>query len=575
MTEKSVQQEIQIPEVDLASIINVEEIQSIMDDFCHLTSMTTAILDLKGKVIEATGWQDMCTKFHRVHPETSCNCTESDLYLSKHLKPGEYVDYKCKNGLWDVVTPLFVGDKHLGNIYTGQFFYDDEQIDETLFINQAEKYGFDQEAYLDAFRRIPRYSRKTIQQLMRFLAKFTAYISRIGLVNLHLEQEKCERKLTEKALIDSESLLNEVGRIAKIGGWEMDLISREAKWTKGAYEIVGIEYGQPPPGPDEHLSYYLPEYRDMISEKMAGLIERDLPLDFEARLWTLKGEIKWCRAIGQGIWNQGRCIRVYGTLQDITDRKKAEEEIRNLNRDLELRVRQRTAQLEEASKELEDFVYSVSHDLRAPLRSISGFAEIIDRRHKQSLNEEGAHYFSNIIKASRQMGLLIDDLLKFSRMGRKAIKCENISLDEVLKAAVETVSDLAKKTSARIHIPEQMPLIHGDFTLTTHIFINLLENAMKYHKPDEPPCVEVGIEAEDPYVVVSVMDNGIGIAPEYHEKIFKIFQRLHNQEDYPGTGIGLAAAKKALQITGGKIGVESQPGEGSVFKVKLLAAIKA
>lgn len=185
---------------DLGSIINVEEIQSIMNDFFHLTNMVTAVLDLKGNVIEATGWQDICTKFHRMNPKTACNCTESDLFLAKNLSPGEYVDYKCKNGLWDVVTPLYIGTKHLGNIFTGQFFYDDEKIDEGFFIKQAEKYGFDKDSYLDALRQIPRYNRDTIDHLMSFLVKFTTYISKISLSNTQLEKEIKKRKKAEADL---------------------------------------------------------------------------------------------------------------------------------------------------------------------------------------------------------------------------------------------------------------------------------------------------------------------------------------------------------------------------------------
>ena len=268
-----------------------------------------------------------------------------------------------------------------------------------------------------------------------------------------LEDEILVRKQTEEALKGSERLLNEVGRIAKVGGWEIDLTSRKAKWTQGTYDIVEIGYDQPVPGLDEHVEYYLPEYRSLVSDSMLALVEDDRPLDFEAPLRTAKGNIKWCRAVGRAIKKEGHCIKVYGTFQDITDRKKAEEEIRELNRNLELRVHQRTVQLEEAGKELEDFVYSVSHDLRAPLRSISGFAEIIDRRHKASLNEEGRHYFNNIIKAGKQMGDLIDDLLKFSRLGRKAIKMENVPLDDVLKTAMETLSDQINETNARVNLP--------------------------------------------------------------------------------------------------------------------------
>ncbi len=265
-------------------------------------------------------------------------------------------------------------------------------------------------------------------------------------------------------------------------------------------------------------------------------------------------------------------------IKEIEDRKiieetlrKSEEKNRLLNRELELRVRQRTLQLEETGKELEDFAYSVSHDLRAPLRSITGFAEIIQRRHKASLNEEGRHYLDNVIKAGRQMGTLIDDLLRFSRLGRKAVKLETIPLDDIFKTTLATLSDQIKKTNARITLPEHMPFIQGDLKLTVHIFNNILENALKYRKPDELPMIDVRCDTEDDYVVVSIADNGIGIEKEYQEKIFNIFQRLHSQEDYPGTGIGLAAVRKVLQIMDGKVWVESEPGMGSVFKVKFLA----
>jgi len=179
------------------------------------------------------------------------------------------------------------------------------------------------------------------------------------------------------------------------------------------------------------------------------------------------------------------------------------------------------------------------------------------------------------VKAGRQMGELIDDLLKFSSLGRKAITSENVSLEDVFKTAINTLSDPIKKTAGRVNLPEQIPDIQGDVTLASHIFINLLENALKYHQPNQPPVIDISFEIEPHHIVVCVADNGIGIAPEHHEKIFNIFQRLHSLAEYPGTGIGLAAVKKAVQIMGGRIWVESEPGKGSVFRTKFLKAITA
>jgi signal transduction histidine kinase/ligand-binding sensor protein len=191
---------------DLRNILDAPAIQSLMEDFTKLTNMVMAILDLKGNVLVATGWQDICTQYHRVHPQTAQNCTESDLFLAQNLRPGEYVAYKCKNHLWDVATPLFIGGKHVGNIYTGQFFYDDEAVDDRLFIDQAAKYGFDQEAYMSALQRVPRLSRDRVKTLMDFLTKFSALISKLSYSNLKLAQAMSEQQRIEAVLRQSEEL---------------------------------------------------------------------------------------------------------------------------------------------------------------------------------------------------------------------------------------------------------------------------------------------------------------------------------------------------------------------------------
>lgn len=268
----------------------------------------------------------------------------------------------------------------------------------------------------------------------------------------------------------------------------------------------------------------------------------------------------------------GRVLRYQGTVTDISERRQAEDEIRRLNLELEQRVRERTAELEDANRELESFSYSVSHDLRAPLRAISGFAQILARRHRQGLDAEGSHYLDNIVAAGERMATLIDDLLQYSRTGRRAVQAVAVDLAPIIDELRTTFAERIAAAGADFDVVEPLATPLGDATLIGQIITNLVDNALTYRRRDGRPRVTVAATQEGAYTLLRVADNGIGIAPDYQNKIFQVFQRLHSDEEYPGTGIGLAIVSKAVRLMGGEVSVESTAGEGSAFTVRLPAA---
>jgi PAS domain S-box-containing protein len=261
--------------------------------------------------------------------------------------------------------------------------------------------------------------------------------------------------------------------------------------------------------------------------------------------------------------------RLVGMGIDISQLEKAQNEIKSLNKNLGRRVAERTAQLNATNKELEAFSYSVSHDLRAPLRAISGFARILKEEHDRELKEEGRHFVEKILQAGERMSHLIDDLLAYSRIGRSAIALHPVSLNDLLREIANDFSERVKAIGGELSIAPDLPTVEGESSLLGQVFTNLFDNAITYRKPNVSLKLSVKARTEKDKAIVCVSDNGIGIAPANHQSIFEVFQRLHTAQQYPGTGIGLANAKKSVEILSGSIWVESEPGKGSTFCISL------
>ncbi|MCL4461069.1 MAG: CHASE3 domain-containing protein [Nitrospirae bacterium] len=303
-------------------------------------------------------------------------------------------------------------------------------------------------------------------------------------------------------------------------------------------------------------------YREVFQGMLRGEPVRDLRLRFVRKDGSLLPVLLNASVLRDV---SGKFLSTRGVLLDMTEKLGDEEKILDLNRTL----LERNIQLEVTNGELEGFSYSVSHDLRAPLRAIDGFSRILEDDYAGKLDAEGERVIGVIRNNTRKMSNLIDDLLAFSRMGKKAFSWTLVDMNELVREILSGILSARENETAVEVFTSDLPPAWGDRTLLTQVWTNLLSNAVKFSGKSDKPSVHVDGTTESEEIVYTVRDNGVGFDMQYYEKLFKVFQRLHSQAEFPGTGVGLAIVQRVISRHGGQVWGESVPGEGATFHFSL------
>jgi len=552
-----------IDSLSLGDIIDRETLQSLMEEFYKLTNILSAVLDHSGNILVAVGWQDICTKFHRCNPDTCKNCLESDTLLSSGVPAGTFKAYRCKNNLWDMATPIEIDGRHMGNIFIGQFFYEDELPDYDLFRSQARKYGFDEKEYLAALDRVPRLSKETVDAAMTFFTKLAGMISSLSYSNISLSRTLSQQESVLRKLGKSEANLRQAQAIAKMGDFTWDIATGAVTWSDGLCRLlhydktVNMDYGKV----NTHIHHPddLDRVNRWLTDSIASGVEYLVPQEY--RLICRDGQVIHVQTNGQIEYQDGKAVKLFGTIFDITERKKMEDQL------------QQAQKMESVGR----LAGGVAHDFNNMLGVILGHAEMI-----MDQMDASQPYFNNLQEiqtAAQRSADLTRQLLAFAR--KQTISPKILDLNKTVESMLTMLRRLIGEDIDLAWLPgKELWRINIDPSQIDQILANLCVNARDAISDTGKLTIETGTIVFDEiycaqhqgyksgeYVLLAVSDNGCGMDTDTQNNIFEPF--FTTKELGKGTGLGLATVYGIVRQNNGFINVYSEPGLGTTFKIYL------
>lgn len=426
-------------------------------------------------------------------------------------------------------------------------------------------------------------------------------------INEELQHFNEELDASNKKIADLVERLSLSQEVSRSGSWDWDIQNNTFYWSEEFLKLFGMEPGTVA-GFESWTKTLFPDDIELASKRIQDAIDNKTDLSQFYRIVLPNGNLRWIKAMGSATYHNDVPIRMVGLCIDVTDQKQAEQKVlesqaelrkalvfanqsrqtllsvledqqiaqkklNQLNDELEKRVIERTSQLEAANKELETFTYSVSHDLKAPLRGIDGYSQLLADLYAVDLNEEARKFITTIRSSTQQMNQLIEDLLQYSRLERSQIRNETINFRSLVNSILKINEDEITSRPISVVVDAPDTWLTVDSNGIQMALRNLIENAIKFTKRVPQPTILIKQEETVASWILSVKDNGIGFDMKYSQRIFEIFQRLHRAEDYSGTGIGLAMVSKAMHRMNGRVWAESSPGQGATFYLEIPKSI--
>jgi PAS domain S-box-containing protein len=574
--------------VELGDVIEIRALQSLLEDFYKLVRMPTAILDTKGTIlVVGAGWQEICTRFHRVHPETCNHCLESDTQLSRGVAPGEIRLYKCKNGMWDAATPIVVDGHHVGNLFTGQFFFEGEPLEYELFRSQAARYGFDQAAYLSALEAVPRLSRGVVAAGMSFLLKCADMLSHLGHSNNTLARSVAERETLMDSLQRSRESLEHANRrqaelLDKLSCEQAKLIESRSYLEKiidsvadpifvkdRQHRLVLINQalcrllGRERASVIGKTDYdFLPkEEVDVFWEKDELVFSTGEENVNEEQLTDSRGVVHVIVTKKTLYVNERGEPFIVGIIRDVTEQRRLEEQLRQSQKMETLGV----------------LASGVAHEINNPIAYVLSNLRFVSAELKEHESALPGSWFSQIkqvlddaLEGGERVRRIVQDLHTFARHSNRR---GPVDIHRVLDLAINIASNQIRYRATLVKDYADIPPVQGDESRLGQVVLNLIVNAAQAIPEGRPSENEIRVTTRQDSagrVVLEVRDTGSGIPHEIRSRVFDPF--FTTKPIGSGTGLGLSICHGIVTSLGGEISVESTLGKGTTFRVVLPVA---